>query len=331
MKKIACVGYHATGSGVIDDLFREFDNVAQGYYEAESRFLQDPDGISDLEFHLVENPNRLVMGTAIERFLRYAKDKRRMYEKIFGSDWMMLCQRYVDSITKFQFLGYHYSQLKTKKPYVGYLHLFYRIMNKLTMEKYKKPVWYDYFPKETEYHACISESDFLEETRNFVDNLADKIPSNANTEYVLFDQLVAGDNPSRYLRYVRDLKVIVVDRDPRDLYIHHEIHGDHALPKHDPYKFCVYYRDIRKRQCETAPNEVLYVSFEDMILNYDIMVKKVMGFVGINSIHHIAPKTHFIPEKSIQGTQLWKRYPQYIDAVKIIEQELPDYLYNYTR
>ena len=53
MKKIACVGYHATGAGVIDDLFREFDNVAQGQYEVESRLLQDPDGISDLEYNLV--------------------------------------------------------------------------------------------------------------------------------------------------------------------------------------------------------------------------------------------------------------------------------------
>ena len=46
MKKIACVGYHATGAGVIDDLFREFDNVAQGQYEVESRLLQDPDAVS---------------------------------------------------------------------------------------------------------------------------------------------------------------------------------------------------------------------------------------------------------------------------------------------
>ena len=52
MKKIACVGYHATGAGVIDDLFREFDNVAQGQYEVESRLLQDPDGISDLNIIL---------------------------------------------------------------------------------------------------------------------------------------------------------------------------------------------------------------------------------------------------------------------------------------
>ena len=39
MKKIACVGYHGTGAGVVDDLFREFDNVYHGTYEAEVRLL----------------------------------------------------------------------------------------------------------------------------------------------------------------------------------------------------------------------------------------------------------------------------------------------------
>ena len=74
MKKIACVGYHATGAGVIDDLFREFDNVAQGMYEVETRLLQDPDGVSDLEYYLVDNPHRLNSGYALKRYLKYARN-----------------------------------------------------------------------------------------------------------------------------------------------------------------------------------------------------------------------------------------------------------------
>ena len=77
MKKIACVGYHATGAGVIDDLFREFDNVAQGMYEVETRLLQDPDGISDLEYNLVENPHRLNSGYALKRYIKYAGNTAR--------------------------------------------------------------------------------------------------------------------------------------------------------------------------------------------------------------------------------------------------------------
>ncbi len=328
MKKIACVGYHATGSGVIDDLFREFDNVSQGFYEAESQFLQAADGISDLEFHLVECPNRLKTGIVVERFLRYAKDTRRMYEKIFGSEWIKMCENYVEAITKFQFQGYHDRPLIVKKPHMKYVILFLKVINKLTPKKYRKPGWYNYFPHEKEYHACISEREFIQKTRDFVDILCSHIPQNENTDYIVLDQLVPGNAPMRYLRYVRDLKVIVVDRDPRDLYIHHQKHCDHKLPS-DPYQFCEYYRDIRRKTEIVSSDDVLYVTFEDMIYKYDEMVKKVMNFVGIDVSHHVSPKSHFNPEVSIKGTQQWNSYPQYLDAVKIIESELPDYLYHY--
>ena len=78
MKKISCVGYHATGSGAVDDYLREFDNIESANYGIESRFLQDPDGISDLEYNLIENPHRLNSGFALKRFLIFAREIARI-------------------------------------------------------------------------------------------------------------------------------------------------------------------------------------------------------------------------------------------------------------
>ena len=75
MKKISCVGYHATGSGAVDDFLREFDNIQTAEYGIECRFLQDPDGISDLEHQLIENYHRLNSGFALKRFLMFAKSE----------------------------------------------------------------------------------------------------------------------------------------------------------------------------------------------------------------------------------------------------------------
>ena len=55
-KNISCVSYHATGSGAVDDFLREFDNINSAKSEVECRFLQDPDGVSDLEYNLIEEP-----------------------------------------------------------------------------------------------------------------------------------------------------------------------------------------------------------------------------------------------------------------------------------
>lgn len=327
MKKISCVGYHGTGSGVIDDLFREFDNVCQSKTGLEVRVLQDPDGISDLEFHLVENPDRMGGSVAIKRFLKFVERSDRTYSYVFGKKWREESIRFVDSIKTFYYNGYSSCDLLFLSSWQRFKYKFRRGINRLMPSKLKKPTWYNYFPKICSYHARLTEEDFLEKTRAYVDKLSAAL-NTENKEFVLLDQILSACNPSRYTRYVNDLKVIVVDRDPRDLYINHFKCKDHRFPK-DPYEFCTYYRDIRKMVSEYDPSEVLFVNFADMIYHYDTYVKKVADFVGIDLKHHVNPKKFFNPDISIRGTQMWKAYPQYAEAVKIIEQNLPEYLYPY--
>lgn len=328
MKKITCVGYHGTGSGVIDDLFREFDNVTQGYYEAECRILHDADGISDLEYHLIDNPHRLKTSVAINRFISYAKENKRMCEKIFGEAWLPLCYEFVDSIVDFKYKGYLNKSLFTEKPHLKYVLFLYKIINKIRPLKYRHIPCYNYFPDATTYHAAPDRNVFLNSVNRFVDKLCDAMPHSDTTEYYMIDQLLPVDNILHYLRYVPDLKVIVVDRDPRDLYINHHSHNDHVLPK-DPYQFCKYYRDIRRNKSDEDVQNALYVTFEDMIYKYDEMVKTITNYVGISIKHHVKPQTHFIPEISIKGTQLWKTTSKYSQAIRIIEKELPEFLHIY--
>ena len=329
MKKIACVGFHATGAGVIDDFFREFDNVAQGSYEAESRYLQDLDGISDLEFHLVECPNRLKSPAVIERFLRYAYDSRRMYEKVYGPSWMTLCYDYIKSITKFQYEGYDINAIVSRHPFARIKLFMCKAFNKLKPPKYRYPSWHNYFPGTQLFHASIEHDEFIDKTQFFVEKLCEQIPHNDKTEFFLIDQMIAGNYPERYLRYVKDLKVIVVDRDPRDLYIHMILHNDQKLP-HDVSQFCVVYKDIRKRMGSIDKDKVMYINFEDMIYSYELKTEEVRRFVGISKSHHINPRSHFDPNKSINGTRLWLKYPSYANEIHFIEKELPEYLYDFT-
>lgn len=327
MKKIAIAGYHYTGCGVIDDLFREFDNVAQAKSECESSFLQVADGVSDLEYHLVINPNRLKINLAIERFLKYCKKYSRGYERIYGSEWYKICEDYINSLLKFKFQGYNTRHLDERSPWYSY---YLRGMNKLQLFKPKKlrhSASYNYLPNEIMYHSMPSEDEFLEKTRAFTERLAENMITNKRAEYVMLDQLFAGNNPTLYLRYVKDVKAFVVDRDPRDLYINFINREDHALPV-DPYQFCVYFRDIRKPLGETNP-DVMYLMIEDMIYNYDEMVPKVCDFVGIDLSHHVSPKKYFNPSISVKGTKTWERYPQYAKAVSVIERELSEFLYKY--
>ena len=69
MRVISCASYYGTGSSAITDYVSEFDGVFSMTNE-EFRFIQDPDGIDDLEFHLVENHNRHNAGHALKRYMR---------------------------------------------------------------------------------------------------------------------------------------------------------------------------------------------------------------------------------------------------------------------
>ena len=327
MKKIAIAGYHYSGCGVIDDLFREFDNVAQPMSECESRYLQEADGVSDLEYHLVENPHRKIIDLAIARFLRYCKVSENGYERVYGPNWYKMCEDYVNSLLKFKYQGYILSHLREKSSYyplyVKWMSRFQRFVPK----KWRNSPRHNYFPNETIYHAMLSEEEFLSRTQAFTERLAECMITNKKAEYVMIDQMFAGNNPDRYLRYVSDVKAFVVDRDPRDLYINQRNMDDHMLPV-DSHQFCIHFRDIRKKIGKENPN-VMYLMIEDMIYHYDEMVPKVLEFVGIDASHHVTPKKYFDPSISVKGTRTWERYPQYAEAVKVIERELPDFLYHY--
>ena len=327
MKKIACVGYHATGAGVIDDLFREFDNVAQGTYEVETRLLQDPDGISDLEYYLVDNPHRLNSGYELKRFLEYVKKTKRSYVKIFGNRWEDLSKEYANDLVKFSFPGYWHGDVWLLNSFWRNYHTFRRGLAKILPKAIRKPSYYNYFPWLTSYHIDLTREEFMRATQNYIEKLCKEV-NPEKKEFVVLDQLISPANPARYARYVKDLKTIIVDRDPRDVYIHQLNHKDHVLPV-DPKQFCAVYRDNRKAISRLPEDECLYVTFERMIYHYDEYVKKVFDFVGISEAHHIQKKKYFDPSRSIKNTKLWEKTDAYNEAVKIIEKELPYMLHPY--
>ena len=86
-KVITCAGYYGTGSSAITDLLGEFSNV---YFvgDYEFRFVQDPGGIADLEYNIVDNYHRHNSGYALKRYKKniefLCKNKfNKTYEKTF--------------------------------------------------------------------------------------------------------------------------------------------------------------------------------------------------------------------------------------------------------
>lgn len=76
----------------------------------EFRFAQDPDGLSELEYNLVENFNRHNSGHALKRYKKLVDYYSnhffvKRYEKYFNNKWKTISYNYINSLTDFKYPG----------------------------------------------------------------------------------------------------------------------------------------------------------------------------------------------------------------------------------
>ena len=333
MKVITCASYYGCGSSAVTDLMSECDCVKSlGDYEF--RFLHDIDGISDLEHYLIECPNRHNSGHALKRFSRLAKFNsgkwfNKRYEHFFNGQYLHITKEYINKLITYRYKGFWFYDMYDK----GVLN-YYFISLILKISKYFSALNLNPLRNEYTYGTVIDEHKFIEYTQEYLHKLF-AVANSSNVPFLMIDQLMPSSNIGRCLRYVSDeIRIFIVDRDPRDLYImsHYVWKNEHVIPDSNVEDFCKWYRFVH----ECAKNEimdekkVLKIQFEDMIYNYDTTKERIFNFVGLNSSNHNFPFTKFNPLKSAINTQSWKKFPESKNEILTIEKLLPEYLYDFS-
>lgn len=334
MRIISCASYYGSGSSAITDLISEYEDVFSLTNE-EFRFVQDPNGISDLEYNLVENFNRHNSGWALKQYKKkvdfYSGNfLTHRYEKYFKGNWKKISYNYINELTDFSYKGSWVYDILAKGTIYFYFTL---ILNKLL----KETIWrkqpersLNLLKNEITYCSHPSEEKFLKLTRNYIFELFNSISGNSSN--IMVDQIVPSTNLKRYIRYFDDIKVIIVDRDPRDIYcLEKNIWKDGLVPN-SPKIFCKWYKYTRygrNKELRENKTNVKFIQFEDLIYNYDATVKEIENWLGLK--HHIYPKKFLNPNKSIKNTRTWGKYPYLKKDIKFIEEKLSDYLYEYDK
>ena len=334
MKIITTTGFYGTGSSAITDLMKEYDNVScKSDYEL--RFLYDPDCVSDLEYNIIENTNRHNSSHALKRFIKQMNNLDHIwfikrYQKYFSGYFTQAVNKYVSKLIETEYKGAWHYDVYDKGKIFYLISRFYSKINLYLHNLINIPLdGRALLPKnEKSYLTITDEKNFLNATREFVDDIA-KLLNKDNKEYVLFDQLVPPSNLERYLRYVSDLKIIVVDRDPRDIFImEKEIWNGCVVPTENVEEFCKWYLWTRNT-LKSIPQNALKIQFEDMIYNYDKTISQIENFLGINRSNHVFLKQKFNPEVSKNNTQTWYLYNKYKYEIEYIKKHLADYCYNF--
>jgi hypothetical protein len=329
-KIITCTGYGGTGSSAITDLLKEFDNgLSLG--DAEFWFLQDFDGISDLEYYLIDGNHRSRVNLAIKRFKKYI-DEYSGYHSKFFKDYKKCSYEYIESLidTKFQkAISYYELDSRSRKLFWFRISpLVQKIWMKILNKDFKE--FAPYIPTEEKVYSIPNRKRFYKETKKYTKKLFDSIDNKC--DFIAIDQLVPAMNAKRYLNYVNNLKVVVVDRDPRDLFLLNELHWKKAAYICDTTnidEYISWYKTMRvHRKLEETNENITYIMLEDLIYYYGKTLKKLYDFFDVDKQCHIDKRKYFNPDISIQWTKLYEKYPDYRRKdIQKIQKELDEYCF----
>lgn len=308
---IGVAGYGYTGSSAVFEYLQEFQSL--NYVKHEFSLIFRPDGFEDLNYHLNTNPRRFLSSKyALPRFILLNLSFFKIYirNKLIREKAINLLWEYIDSITQMKWkspiIGFRASNINGWQKTSAVLRMtnwFYknlsRFSNNLPEFRFKEEIFFSILP-----------SDFMILSKRYLNELIDLIKINNNSNEIVIDQVVSADSPNSLFDYFNNAKLIIVDRDPRDLFIQ-------------------YYRLLRGRKNENQTNKsnILRIDFEDFVLNFENVTKKISQFIG-----HQRPKHNeiiFNVSDSHKNVNVYPNYPKYKEEINLIENELAGYLYNH--
>ena len=151
---------------------------------------------------------------------------------------------------------------------------------------------------------------------------------------LVLDQFLLPHNLFRLDRYFDDdVRVIVVDRDPRDVFLSNKYYwsksGEVVPLPYDAEEFCRVYAGMRRCEADADDPRILRLHFEDLIYRYDETLKRVYPFLDVSAAQHDRRGTILMPERSANNTQLFRRKPEYAEEAALIADRLPEYLYDF--
>lgn len=329
---ISVTGFGSTGASAYIDLIKEFENVQFFPGSMEFQILHEPDGILDLERSIL-NGCRTNMQVAISRFSKNDINRSVRLDIASHNKFRLLKKKYISQIANICWRGKSvYDPVDQRK---WYDNRYFRLINRAIDHYLIKKDKYNSWPPETNRSiSSITSEQFNEITRSFLKSLFESCGFDVSGN-ILLEQLYNASMPFEGNHLLpSDSLSIVVDRDPRDVYIITNYlfpYYNRFMPhSRDVDTFIKYYKSIHRKKNSEQLKSVLYLNYEDIIYNYNKTISLLSN--NLLGLKHKHKKKYFKPECSINNTQLFKKgYENQIDEIKRIEKELPEFLYPFEK
>jgi hypothetical protein len=185
------------------------------------------------------------------------------------------------------------------------------------------------------YFSRPTNESFLVETNRYLRRLFENYAANKNIQKVVLDQAISPTNINKTLKYFDNAKLIIVDRDPRDIYAtmvnEKRFLGVDTLDTNLVHKYILWHSAVRAQSHNdinniNLDNKVLRINFESLFVDYDNTLNKIKNFLDID-FEHKDKGLKFSTDTMHDHIGTWK-YLSNQNDISQIENKLKDSCFN---
>lgn len=330
---VSVAGYGSTGSSAVVNLLEELSDchVVGG----EFRFIQDPDGLEDFCSNIVNSWGWVRSDAFVRRFKRFTDIMGRHpkyfefgedLDRYFNNKFFKFRDAFLNQVIDTTWQGYwFYHDYHERGPLDTFIEKCKRYVVKYGISKrtIRK------ITKKSDMYFVRHDVDIYKYASEFINKLFLEKVKVQEQKMVVLDQLILPYNRDKFSRLFLSLKQIIVDRDPRDVYLDAMTYNAYPITK-DIKSFISFYESVHNKEPVVDTDVVKKIQFEDLIYNYDKTIVEIFSFLNINPDTHYNKKNKFNPEVSIKNTKTWRRqeFKRYRQDIVEIEKNLSQWCYD---
>tara|TARA_B100001059_G_C17833307_1_gene586166 strand:+ start:1711 stop:2706 length:996 start_codon:yes stop_codon:yes gene_type:complete len=321
-------GFAGSGGSALRDVFKEFDKVH--LFQNEFRLVKERYGILDLEKAIYEDTSPENIDLAIKDFIWLTKNMDFPYSRfsrignhygnLTNGQFQTLTQKYIQSIVEYQYpMDWHFFQFKRSH----FQQIIHRIKKKFKIGDSHQNAFY----------TSLEQDKFVEITKEYISKTISASSKSEFNAVALHNAIppYGATVTNKSMKYFDKIKLIIIDRDPRDIFL--DLPNGKYLPKSDNIMtraraFVSFSKRLRSETqlLKTNPH-ILFLKFEDLILEYESTLNQLQDFLNYDLGSH-NKFSCFDPKVSEKNIFKWQSASG--DAKKSLEyiaSELREYLY----
>jgi hypothetical protein len=320
-------GYSFSGKSAVYDLLSEFKGFFSQSKEFEFELIRIQGGILDLKNALVDNWSPIRSSEAIRNFYRLIRTiggprgyftrfttSGAQYDKFFPK-FTEASNLYIDSLLE--------ARWQCEWPFSIYN------LDPISLPLIKIYKKFGFNKKETVYLSRISNENFINKTKVYLKTIFSNA-MNIDSKAIILNNAFEPFCPEKSIILIDSAKSIIVDRDPRDVYISalnagkiDNMQVGEAVIGGSVNNFIKRFKIYHAFSSDNT-NRIYRLNFESLVLNYEVELNRIKLFLGEDICVHERKRSIFNPDFSVKNVGQWRnlKNQKLIKDIKLIEKEL---------